>query len=314
MPETLEGRKILITGLTGSVGFPVACRLAASNDVWGAARFSSARRRARLEEAGITCVDADLVTADFSKVPEDFEYVLNFAVLHPPDFDTALAANAEGIGLLMSHCRSATAVLHCSSTGVYQPDGQRAFKETDPLGDNHRRAGLVTYSISKIAAEAVVRQTARMLDIPTTIARLNVPYGDTWGWPRMHAEMMAAGSEVALHTDQPNVFNPIHEDDIVGLIPALLDVASVPATTVNWAGTETVGAEEWCEYVGAIIGAEPHFTRTDAAIPSVAVDTTRMVELVGAPQVGWRDGFRRMAEDLLSKQKAAADAAAGPGA
>ena len=298
----LKNKKILVTGLTGSVGYPVARRLAADNEVWGAARFSSARRRARLEEAGITCAEIDLVLADFGGLPDDFDYVLNFAVLHAPDFDTALAANAEGIGLLMGHCRRASAVLHCSSTGVYQPDGSHPFKESDPLGDNHRPAGLTTYSISKIAAEAVVRCTARLLDIPTTIARLNVPYGDSWGWPRMHAEMMASGTDIALHTDEPNVFNPIHEDDILGLIPALLEAAAVPATMVNWAGPDTVSVEEWCRYIGSIIGAEPRFTRTAAAIPSVAVDTSRMIELIGPARVDWKEGFGRMAEDLLGSR------------
>jgi UDP-glucuronate 4-epimerase len=40
-----------------------------------------------------------------------------------------------------------------------------------------------TYSISKIAAEAMARSCARRLKLPTTIARLNVPYGDRSGWP-----------------------------------------------------------------------------------------------------------------------------------
>lgn len=292
----LQGKKILVTGLTGSVGFPVASRLAATNDVWGAARFSSAKRQARIESAGITCARVDLVTADFSELPEDFDYVLNFAVLHAPDFDTAIAANAEGIGLLMAHCRRARAILHCSSTGVYQADGHRAFAETDPLGDNHRPAGLTTYSISKIAAEAVVRQAARLWALPATIARLNVPYGDTWGWPKMHLDMMGAGMEIALHSDPPTVYNPIHEDDIVALIPKLLDAARVPATVVNWAGTETVSVEEWCGYLGDLTGLEARFTRTDAAIPSVAVDTTKMVAVVGPTRVGWQEGFRRLVE------------------
>ena len=301
----LSGRRVLITGLTGSVGFPVAKRLAAAGaEVWGAARFRSARRRQRLEEAGINCIEVDLIAADFSSVPEGIEYVLNFAVLHPPDFDTALAANAEGIGLLMAHCREARAVLHCSSTGVYQPGLGHPYTETDPLGDNHRAAGLTTYSISKVAAEAVVRQAARLWQLPTTIARLNVPYGDSWGWPRMHVEMMTAGTPIELHTDEPNLFTPIHEHDIVGLIPALLDAASVPATVVNWAGPETVGVEDWCAYVGEIVGATPSFTRTEAAIPSVPVDTTRLRELVGQPKVGWKEGFRRMAEDMVASGRA----------
>ncbi len=302
----LEGQRILITGLTGLVGFPVAERLAAGgSEVWGLARYSAPGSRERVENAGIHPVTADLIDADLSGVPEDFDYVLNFAVAHPPDFDTALATNAEGAALLMGHCRSAKAFLHCSSTGVYQPDGHHAFRETDPLGDNHRPAGLVTYSISKIAGEAVARAAGRLLGVPVTIARLNVPYGDTWGWPRIHLDGMVAGTEVYVHADSPTVYNPIHEDDLVALIPKLLAVASVPATIVNWAGNETVSIEEWCDFMGGLVGIEPKLVATDMTIPSVAVDVTRMHALIGQTTVGWREGFRRLAEnsypDLVAK-------------
>lgn len=290
-------KKILVTGLTGSVGFPVAKRLAEEgNDVWGLARYSARGSWERVEGAGVHPVKGDLIEADFAEVPDDFDYVLNFAVLHAPDFATALAANAEGAGLLMGHCRKASAFLHCSTTGVYQPDGHRAFKEDDPLGDNHRAAGMTTYSISKIAAEAVVRATGRMLGVPTTIARLNVPYGDTWGWPRMHLDWMAAGSDIYVHSDAPSIYNPIHEDDIVATIPKLLEIASVPATIVNWGGSEVVSIEEWCAYMGGLTGLEPKFVQIEMTIPSVSVDLSLMRSLVGESKVGWREGFRRMVE------------------
>ena len=32
--------------------------------------------------------------------------------------------------------------------------------------------------------------------------------------------------------------------------------ASVPATIVNWAGSETVSAEEYCAYLGELVGRE----------------------------------------------------------
>ena len=44
-----------------------------------------------------------------------------------------------------------------------------------------------TYSIAKIAAEAVARYGARRFELPTTIARLTVPYGDNGGWPAIHS-------------------------------------------------------------------------------------------------------------------------------
>ncbi len=289
----LTDQRILITGPTGQVARPVTLALAAHNEVIGLARFSDPAARAQLEAAGVTCIETNLAAGEFSAVPADVDYVLNLAVVKSNRWDVDLAANAEAVGLLMAHCRTAKAVLHCSSTGVYQPAGRHQLAETDALGDNHR-VMMETYSIAKIAAEAVVRTTARMLDLPTTIARLNVPYGDNGGWPAFHLMMIEAGHAVPVHPDRPNRFNPIHEDDIIRMIPALLDAASVPATIVNWGGVEAVDLEEWCEFLADLVGTEATFVETDSTIGGVTIDTTKMLELVGPTEVDWRDGMRRM--------------------
>ena len=295
MSNDLSGRKVLITGPTGQVAEPVTRALARDNDVWGVARFSDPEARARLEEAGVHCVSLDLTAADFSALPDDFQHVLNFAVVRggDADWDRDIAANAEATGLLMAHCRKAESVLHCSSTAVYEHQGpSHPLRETDPLGDNHR-VMMPTYSICKIAAEAVARLGARQWNVPTTIARLNVPYGDNGGWPAWHLEFMLHGHPIALHPDQPNRFNPIHEDDIVGQLPRMLEVASVPATIVNWAGAPA-SIEDWSVYLGELTGLEPEFVVTDKTIGSVTTDNTKMHALVGEAKVDWRDGFRRM--------------------
>lgn len=292
----LQGEKILITGAAGQVGTPVAAELAKTNEVWGLGRFNNPADRDRLERFGVRCVAADLAVASFDNVPDDVSYVLNFAVSKSPDanFEYDIAANAEGTGLLMAHCRSAKAFLHCSTTAVYQPAGHQPLREADPLGDNHRVWGfLATYSISKIAAEATARTAARTWSLPTVIARLNVPYGANGGWPAMHLDTILSGEPVAGHPDEPNLFNPIHEDDIVAQIPRLLEVASVPATTVNWAGEQS-SIEEWCAYLGELVGRTPSFVRTEQTISSVTTDNTLMHQLIGEPRVAWKDGMRRM--------------------
>ncbi len=289
----LRGEKILFTGPTGQVGKPIALALAAENEVWGLARFKDAGARAEMESAGVRCVAHNLATEDFSELPDDFTYVLNFSVVKSGRWDRDMAANAEAVGLLMHHCRRARAVLHCSSTAVYQADGHHRFAETDPLGDNHRVL-MPTYSITKIAAEAVVRSAARQWGIPTTIARLNVPYGDNGGWPLFHLEMILAGQPIAVHTNAPSIFNPIHETDIVAMVPRLLEVAGVPATIVNWAGNDAVSIEEWSEYLGRLVGREPRFEHTELALESVTTDNSRLRELVGETTVHWREGMRRM--------------------
>jgi UDP-glucuronate 4-epimerase len=291
----LRDKRILVTGPASQVGFPVARDLAKANEVFGLARFGDPRARARLEDAGVRCIAADLAGDSLDSVPADVDYVLHFAVVKSRalDFEYDLAANAEGVGRLMAHCRKAKAFLACSTTGVYADAGREPRREGDPLGDNHRPI-LPTYSISKIAAEAVARFAAKQWGLPTTIARLNVPYGDNGGWPAFHLELLLADQPIAVGADQPNVYNPIHEDDILAHLPRLLEIATVPATTVNWAGSEPASIEEWCAHLGALVGREPKFLATDRTIGSLTVDLTRMHELLGRTRVSWRDGMRRM--------------------
>jgi nucleoside-diphosphate-sugar epimerase len=294
----MNGEKILVVGATGQVALPLAKSLAKENEVWAVARFSDPAARASLEAGGVRCEVVDLVAPDLSVLPEDFTYALNLAVAKSGKWTEDLDASAGSVGFLMEHCRSAKAFLHCSSTAVYEPALATVFGEDHPLGDNHRiwassMPFMQTYSIGKIAAEAVARFGARRWNVPTTIARLSVPYGDNGGWPAAHLEMMAAGMDIPLHPERPNRFNPIHEDDVLKSLPGLLAAASVPATTVNWGGTQS-SIEEWCAHIGAVTGLEPSFVETDQTISSVCVDTTRLIELAGPPGTDLADGIRRM--------------------
>jgi UDP-glucuronate 4-epimerase len=292
---TLRDTRILVTGATGQVALPVALGLAAANEVIAVARFKDATLRDRLEAAGVQCIAVDFARGSFDGLPSDVDYVCNFAVVKSNRWEIDLAGNAEAAGLLMAHCRDARAFLHCSSTGVYEAAGGTPQRETDPLGDNHR-VMMPTYSISKIAAEAVVRTTCRLFDVPTTIARLNVPYGDGGGWPAFHLALMRSGRSVPVRPDGPSRFNPIHDDDILATLPAMLAAATVPATIVNWGGDEETSIEAWCEYLGKLVGVEPRFEHTTETIGGIPTDNTKRRALIGPTAVGWKDGMRRMVE------------------
>ena len=272
---------------------PVTLALASNNEVWGLARFRDPAAKEELAAAGVTCVSRNLATESFADLPDDFTLVINAAAVKSGKWDLDLAANAEATGLLMARCRSARAFLHISSTAVYAPNGHHRFAEHDPLGDNHRSL-MPTYSICKIAAEAMARYGARQWSLPTTIARLNVPYGDNGGWPAFHLEQILADAPIVVHRDGPSLYNPIHEDDLIGQIPALLGAAAVPATIVNWAGPDVVAIEEWCAFLGDRVGLRPRFEPDDRALPSVATDTSRMEQLIGPARVSWRNGMDRM--------------------
>jgi nucleoside-diphosphate-sugar epimerase len=300
----LENKTILVTGASGQVALPIVRALAPKNRVLAFGRFQKPEDRAKVEALGAEVVRGDLAQGELGAIPDDVDAVLHFAVARSPkpDFDGDLAANAEAAGLLMARCARAQAFLHCSTAAVYQAKGGEPARETDPLGDHHR-VMMPTYSICKIAAEAVVRTSARSLGVPTTIARLGVPYGNNGGWPWYHLMMMKAGVPVPIHPRGPNRFPLLHEDDYVRHVEGLLALASVPATIVNWAGSEDTSIEAWCAHLAELTGLEPKFQVTEQTLEPLPLDVSKLEAKLGPSRVGWRDGIRRLVEarnpDLL---------------
>lgn len=300
----LQGAKILITGPTGQVAFPIARELAKANDVYAVARFGDPKRREMLEGLGITCMQKSFAEDDLSDLPDDFTHVLHFAVYQEVgavDFDYGIAVNAVGAGRLMSHCRRAKAFLHCSTTAVYASRGHEPFKESDSLLATVMDKMSPVYGISKIAGEAVAKFASQEWDLPTTIARLNVPYGASGGLPAIHLAMIREGQDIPLHPDKPSYYSPMHEEDYIEQAVKLLEVASVPPVVVNWCGSERVSAEEWCDYLGSLVGVKPKLAYVDGAIGTACCDTTLMHKLIGPTKVGWREGMRRMVEAAPSE-------------
>ena len=294
----MKDRRILITGATGQLAFPVAAALAVDNVVWGLARFSQSGGPERLTAHGITPVTADLGAGAFDELPDKVDHVLHFAAdIVDDDFDRALTVNAEGTGLLLAHYASAASALVVSSTVVYdlRDDPRHAFAETDPLGDSKPLFGL-TYPISKIAQEGVARAVCRMLDLPVTIARMNLSYGANGGLPAYQLDAIRRGDEVTVAAHD-TFHNPFHQDDIVASIPALLDIASTPATVLNWAGPEMVSMRDYCATLGDLTGAPVRFAEVDGFIRSRGVDTTRQHELIGVAPTGWREGMARLVDE-----------------
>jgi len=296
--EPLRGKRILVTGVTGWVAGPLAASLAADgNTVFGAARFRDPDQRQPWIDRGVTPVSIDLENDRLDEVPAGLDLVLHFAVAKSSDFEQAFASNAEGSANLMqvaAERSDAMTFFHCSSTAVYAPHDHDPRKETDLLGDSHRpMPGMPTYSISKIAGEVLVKHTAKRLGVPTVIARLNVPYGDTYGWMLFHLMMMERNIPVPVHVDQPTSYTPIHADDIARSIPYLLSFASTPAEIVNWGGDQVVSIEDWCGEMGRLTGLVPSFNPTTATIAAIVPDLEKLHSSGFRSSVDWREGIRR---------------------
>jgi NAD(P)-dependent dehydrogenase (short-subunit alcohol dehydrogenase family) len=175
------GRRILVTGVGGQVAFPLARSLAAAGDeVWGMARLRKPADRERLEAVGIRPFAADLAEAQFGDLPRDFDQVLNFAVAKAGKWSRDLAANAEGLGLLMAH--AATAARCCTARRrrcTRRPVSRR--------GTRMRRSATITPrcrpTTSRRSRPRRSRDSSRAPAASPPRRGLNVPYGDG-GWPR----------------------------------------------------------------------------------------------------------------------------------
>jgi nucleoside-diphosphate-sugar epimerase len=296
----LEGKKILVSGAGGQIALPLCEYLAAQNEVWGVARFSDQATRDRLEQAGVTTRVVDLGRPDFGEIPQDFDYLLHLAAFLGPgtDYETALGINADGTGALLAHCRQATGALVMTTGSVYDPnpDPWHLYAETDPLGDGHLPS-VPTYSISKIAEEAVARTCARLLNLPIVIARMNVAYGVNGGLAIFHLDSVVTDRPIAVRWD-PAPYSPIFQDDINEQVEPMLAAASVPATIVNWGGDEVVTVQEWSRYFGELTGRTPQFDLGPApgTHRGVALDVSRRLALTGPCRTGWRQGMKAVYE------------------
>jgi len=296
----LKGQKILVTGVSGQVAFPIAAYLAADNDVWGAARLADPAAVERLKAAGITPFSMDIGSGEYGDLPDDFAYVLHFAFMRGSSgaFDKAMQTNGEGTGMILSHCRKAKAAIVVSSAAIYAPHPDHEHRHTEE-GDLGR--GFAPWSPTspptKIAMEATARFAARLLNLPVTIVRLNTVYGSPENQPSLHVRQILAGQPVAV-PGAPNNHSPIHVDDMCEQIEPLLAAASVPATIVNWAGDEMVSSQEWCRMAGEMTGHEAVIQLLDlpGAANGYVADTTRRMAITGPCKVKFADGFRRVVE------------------
>jgi len=299
----LSDEKILITGPAGRIAFGLARSLAADNDVWGIARFSDPATREKVDALGVTTRALDIADGDLTELPDDFTYLLHLAAdFSPDDYDRALTVNAEATGFVLEHCRTAKAALVMSTVTTYKPhpDPWHPFREDDPLGDAMAPPS-APYSVSKIAQEGVARYCARSFDLPVTIARMCAAYSDQSGLPVWHLDAIAAGEPVRTRWD-PMPYSPIHDDDICAQLEPLLDVAGVPATIVNWGGDEPASVQEYSAYFGELLGVDAKVIVEEipGASHGAVGDHTKRAAITGPCRVGWRDGFRRVAEHFYA--------------
>ena len=290
----MRDKKILITGPAGHLTIPIVRELAPHNDVWGLARFSDPAQRTMLAELGVTCVKKDLATDPLDDLPTDFDCVFHagamVAMASENDMAYTFEVNVQGTGKLLDHCRDVGTFVFCSTGGVYahQP---HPVKEIDDYG-----APIPAYSLSKIAAEQLVTYLATKHAIPTIILRIGAVYGPDATGPMVRINRMLRGKEIWVNPAEPRKGSVMWVDDAVRLAIVAMERGEVPPVVTNFCGDDPVSIDEYCTYAGELLGVEPIFKWTEDTYPSNTMDTTRMHQVLGRAEVGWKEGFRRLLE------------------
>lgn len=296
----MKNAKILITGGTGQVARPVAEALAAAgNEVWCLGRFTAPGVERELRERSITTRHWDMAETagdPLRGLPDDFTHVLHSAVRRgeDADFNAAAEVNAVAAGRLMTHCRRAEAFLYVSTGALYKRQSlDHKYTESDPV--DGVADWLPAYPVGKIATEGAVRAFAQVLQLPTTIARLNIAYGPGGygGVPMLYFERMLAGEPIAVPRSGQNWSSLLYTSDLVAQVPRLWEAAAAPATLVNWGGDEPVGMTDCVRYLEELTGVAANLVPSDVTRETYQFDPTLRRRLTGPCEVSWREGIRR---------------------
>jgi nucleoside-diphosphate-sugar epimerase len=260
---------VLVTGAAGFVGRHLVPRLATEHDV-----IALVRRPPGSPLGTVSVLEADLTDPAFeAMLPDGVDVVVHLAqgyLAFPEHAGEIFAVNAGSTQRLADWGRrtGVRRFVLASSGSVYAP-AARPLTEADPPRP------LAFHPATKLMAEQMLGFYEDAMDIVRL--RLFAPYGPGQTdrmIPRLIATI-AEGRPVVLSRGGQPQLNPIHVDDLVGLIGQA--VAGAGASVVNIAGPRVVSVADIAAIIGSTLGRMPEFESHDVDPPGdLVADTSRM--------------------------------------
>jgi UDP-glucuronate 4-epimerase len=235
-----DGRRILVTGAAGFIGFHVAARLAAQgvevlgidnvNDYYDVAlkqaRLSELRQHPSFRFARLDIADSEAFTREMVAFAPDVVIHLaaqagvRYSLDHPHAY---VRSNLSGFLTILEACRHhpVSHLIYASSSSVYGANEKVPFSE-------HDRADhpVSLYAATKRANELMAHTYAHLFGVRATGLRFFTVYGP-WGRPDMayfkFVQAIVEGRPIDVYNNGEMERDFTYIDDVVDAIVALVD-------------------------------------------------------------------------------------------
>ncbi len=276
----VEGN-IVVLGAGGKMGPTLAMMLkkaAPQRHIYAVSRFSNEAVKAKLEQAGITTVAADLLDeAQYCKLPnvENVFFLAGMKFGAGGDLPLTWAQNCHIPALVARHYKNSRIVAF--STGNVYPfvdinsGGPTEDTPPEPVGE---------YAQSCLGRERMFQYFSEIHDTPVTIVRLNYANEPRYG--------IIVDLTLKILNDQPidltmGAVNLIWQRDANDYIIRSITLAQSPPAILNVAGPDTISVRSLAERIANLLGKEPKFVSQEAS-SALLSDASRCIDLFGSPQ------------------------------
>ena len=272
---------VLILGVGGKMGPTLAELLvrAGARRVIGVSRYSDAKVRTRLEEAGVETIQADLLKEeDLARLP-DAPYVLflaGFKFGATGNSPMTWAMNAWLPGRIMQRY-AASRVIYVSSGNVY------AYTPVT-TGGSDEEAGIGPvgeYAQSRLGGERIAEHHCVEQGTPLLIVRLF--YATELRYGIMHDLGRKIHEDVPIDLAMGHV-NQIWQGDANSYLARMFPFCSSPATILNLTGPDVLSVRSVSEMLGRQLERKPRFTGQESETALLG-DARRLFDILGKPEM-----------------------------
>jgi nucleoside-diphosphate-sugar epimerase len=272
---------IVVLGAGGKMGPTLAIMLkkaSSGRDIYAVSRFSDKAVRARIEQAGIVTIEADLLDESlYQKLPdvENVFYLAGMKFGSTGNQPLTWVLNSFVPALVARHYKDARIVVF--STGNVYPlvdtTSGGASEETapEPIGE---------YAQSCLGRERMFQYFSQLHGTPVTLARLNYANEPRYG--------IIVDLAIRILNDEPidltmGAVNLIWQRDANDYIIRAVTLAKSPPAVLNVTGPDTIPIRRLAEQIGDVLGRKPRVVSREAR-SALLSDASYCLSTFGYPQ------------------------------